>query len=177
MKFLYAQQQIGNMVAEIEKLVQNHTYTKDQLVLVCTEDRRADSESMVEITVQTVDPKKSDNSKDHPFAVLEIEDDGMNVYEHMVSRGGYILLARDIPAPDVKEEQNADEKSALKEDTSDDTKDIKDIKDQSEESDMSSPKDVTPPGFGVDFKEPKSDADTHEDALNPKGPNPNNHRR
>ncbi|MDZ7835362.1 MAG: hypothetical protein U5K84_08490 [Alkalibacterium sp.] len=174
MKFLYAQQQIGNMVAEIERLVQNQTYTKDQLILVCTEDHRADSESMVEITVQTVDPKKSDNIKDHPFADLEIEDDGMNVYEHMVSRGGYILLASDIPAPDVTEERNADEKSELKEDKSDDTKDIKDRPDK---SDMSSPEDVTPPGFGVDFNEPKSDADTHEDVLNPKGPNPDNHRR
>ncbi len=67
MKFLHAEQQIGNMVAEVEKFIQEKSYSKEELVLVCLPEHRSNCESMVEIDVETVDPQDVKDTDDHLF--------------------------------------------------------------------------------------------------------------
>lgn len=173
MKFIYAQQQIGNMVAEIEKYIQNKTYSKDELVLICTEDHRSNCESMVEIDVETVDPNDLSDENSHPLDKYHLEDDNMDVYDDMISRGGFILLAKEAATPSHRNDMN----TTFKEDQPKNDDHTTEIKDTSNEPTEDLSEEITAPGFGVDFNEPQSDAETHEDVFNPEDPNPDNNRR
>lgn len=175
MKFLKAQQQIGNMVADVERFIQQGNYSKDELVLVCTEDHRSNAESMVEIDVETLNAEDLKKDSAGLLKKFQLEEKDMDVYDSMIARGGFILLAKDAATPSHR----TDKDTTLNRDVSDETKKArtKDIKDTSDGSDMSSSEDVTAPGFGVDFNEPKSDAQTHEDVFNPEDPDPDNHRK
>ncbi|SFB88517.1 hypothetical protein SAMN04488102_101263 [Alkalibacterium subtropicum] len=175
MKFLKAQQQIGNMVSDVERFIQEGTYSKDELVLICTEEHRSNCEAMVEIDVETVNTDNLDTENAHPLGKYHLEEKDLTVYDDMIARGGFILLAKDASAPSHRNNKN----SMLKRNQSEETDDshTKEIKNTSDGSDMSSPEDVTPPGFGVDFNPAQSDAETHEDVFNPEDPDPDHHRR
>lgn len=175
MKFLKAQQQIGNMVADVERFIQDENYSKDELVLICTEEHRSNCEAMVEIDVETVSVDDLGKKDDHPLERFHLDEENMDTYENMISRGGFILLSKGAATPSHRDDMN----TTLNRDqsTESDESHTKKIKDTSDGSDMSSPEDVTPPGFGVDFNEPQSDAETHEDVFNPEDPDPDNHRK
>lgn len=175
MKYLHAEQQIGNMVAEVEKYIQEKSYSKDELVLICTEEHRSNVESMVEIDVETVDPKEVKETDDHLLDKYDLDDANMDVYDDMITRGGFILLAKEASTPSHRDDMNTTFNEGQAD--TDDHSHKKEIKDTTEGSDKTSSENVTAPGFGVNFNEPQSDAETHEDVFNPEDPDPDNHRR
>lgn len=175
MKFIYAQQQIGNMVAEIEKLIQNKSYSKDELVMICTEEHRSNIESMVEIDIETVSQKDMEDEESHPLEKYHLKEDNMDVYDDMISRGGFILLAKEAATPSHRKDMNTTQNTARSDEK--DTSHTKEITKETGATDKASSEDVTAPGFGVEFNEPQSDAQTHEDVLNPEDPDPDNHRK
>lgn len=175
MRFLKAQQQIGNMVADVERFIQEENYSKDELVLICTEEHRSNCEAMVEIDVETVSASELDKEDTKPLEKYQLDDKDMDLYNNMIARGGFVLLAKNSSTPSHRDERD----TTLNRDLTDETKEsrTKEIEKNPDKSDMSTAEDVTPPGFGVDFNEPQSDAETHEDVLNPEDPDPDNHRR
>ncbi|GEK88100.1 hypothetical protein SAMN04488100_10165 [Alkalibacterium putridalgicola] len=174
MKFLKAQQQLGHMVSDIERFIQEGHYSKDELVLICTEEERANCEAMVDIVVETVSREKLDKESDHPLEKYHLEEKDMAVHEDTIGRGGFILLAKDASTSPHRNDKDA----RLDSDQSGGADDshTKEIKKTSDESDMSSAEDLTPPGFGVDFNVPQSYAETHEDVFNPEDPDPDHYR-
>ena len=175
MKFLHAEQQIGNMVAEVEKFIQEKSYSKEELVLVCLPEHRSNCESMVEIDVETVDPQDVKDTDDHLLEKYDLDEADMDVYDNMIIRGGFILLAKKAAQPSHRDEPSttfSESQSATDSDSH--TKEIEQDPGRAKEP---SQENITPPGFGVNFNDPQSDSETHEDVFNPEDPDPDNHRR
>lgn len=174
MKFVHAEQELEMMVAEIEKYIQNKAFTKDELVLVCSESHRSSSKSMVEIAVDTFEPADLKEEDSHPLEKYHIEKSNLKLYDDMVAKGGYVLLAKEDSTPAHKEEM----KTSLANSESDnaDASHKKEIEDATGMEEDYTEDSIKAPGFGVNQNEPRSDAETHEDVFNPEDPNPD-HRR
>ena len=178
MKFVTSEQEIEDIAAGIENLIQSGRYQEDELVIICSEEHMSAVESMVQTNIDVIPVEDLSKQTKHFLFERQVEDDGMDLYEDVIRRGGYVLFKKNSSGhSDLLGEGVSDESKEAFQSHHSNNSHTKDIKERPDKSDMSSPEDVTPPGFGVDFNEPKSDADTHEDVLNPKGPNPDNHRR
>ncbi|MFO8069813.1 MAG: hypothetical protein R6U02_07590 [Alkalibacterium sp.] len=142
MKFIVAHQEVNDMVVAIEELLQSGAYKRENLVIVCGEDRQSDIKSMVSVKIDTVNAAEFADSKQSTMRNHLLEGKNRHLYDEMISNGGYVLL---------------------EDDTVSSVETVKPV--TNETDDHSKLENMHAPGFGVDFKEPKSDATNHEDNL------------
>lgn len=151
MKFIVAHQDVIEMAVEMEKLLQSGVYKREELVIVCAEERQSDIESMVSVKIDTVNAEEQNDDDQSTMRDHRLEGNNQGLYDGMIYRGGYVLMEDDkLPFLEA----------------------LKPITDK--QDDGSKPINMHAPGFGVDLKDPKSDPTNHEDKFNPVDPNPQN---
>ncbi|WP_423189518.1 hypothetical protein ACO1PF_00975 [Alkalibacterium sp. f15] len=149
MKFIVAHQDVTDMAVEMEELLQSGAYKREELVIVCAEERQSAIESMVSVKIDTVNTDEQNDDDQSTMKEHRLEGNNQHLYDGMIHKGGYVLM-EDDKEPFVE---------AVKPTTD-------------EQDDGSKPGNMHVPGFGVDLKDPKSDATNHEDNLNPDDSNP-----
>lgn len=142
MKFVVAHQNIEDLVAELEKLIQSGTYPESNLVVVTLEEHADNLKSMVPTDIETV--KEKDVKENKPLDYHGLDKKAVELYDDMLKNGGYVVFEKNI---------NDTEKEYSTPSGSDEI-------------------DLHAPGFGVDIDDPNSNDKNHEDNFNPNNPNP-----
>ncbi|MEC6747458.1 hypothetical protein VXN63_02820 [Marinilactibacillus sp. XAAS-LB27] len=131
---------------EIEnQLIKKHltVYTKEEQVQSLSEE--------LEVKVEGID--ENEVSVANASDAYELNDSDATLFADTIQRGGYVILQDDS---NKKTKSHNDKKEPAREDEDEKGDFEKAIDDH-----------LSAPGFGVDFKEPGTDAETHEDNFNP----------
>lgn len=148
MKFVVAHQNVEDLVAELENLIQSGTYRESNLIVVTLEEHADNLKSMVPTDIETV--KEKDFKENKPLDYHGLDKKAVELYDDILKNGGYVVFEKNV---NDAFSNNDNEKERYVHSNSDEI-------------------DLHAPGFGVDIDDPNSSDKNHEDNFNPDNPNP-----
>ncbi|GEK90943.1 hypothetical protein [Alkalibacterium kapii] len=171
MKILEAKKEAKDMAVVVENYIQKMDYSKDDLLLICSDENKSECEKVRGIENETVNVKELDTDRKETLRKYSLNEADEKRFDDVITQGGFLILLKDSSHSIFSTEEKSDQSDET------DEPHTKKIKDTSKNSDTLSSEGIKAPGFGVDFNEPQSNADTHEDVFNPDDPDPDNLRK
>lgn len=153
MKLLSTFQIEEDVISKIEQAIKEKQIPENKLTIVTKEEQKESIASLVNVKVDTVSKLElRDNDITENYKLSEND---TKLFMDTLKRGGYVVL-QEMPEKNIANQNMHDQKEPARED-------------ESEKGDFESSLDdhLSAPGFGVDFKEPGTNAQTHEDNFNP----------
>ncbi|MFL2070731.1 hypothetical protein ACEN32_00320 [Marinilactibacillus psychrotolerans] len=158
MKLLSMFQLEEEVTSNIEQATKEKHIPENKLTIVTKEEQRDSITALINLQVDGVSKLElRDNDIAEKYKLSEKDTE---LFMDKLKRGGYVML-QEMPKHITKQKLN-DQKTPSRED-------------EKEKGDFESSLDdhLSAPGFGVDFKDPGTDAQTHEDNFNPDNHNEN----
>lgn len=155
MKLLSTFQIAEDVASKIEQVTRDKNIPEDKLTIVTKEEQKETVENLVNVNVDGL--SKEDIRYGTSTDKYKLDESDDTLFMDTIKRGGFVIL-QEMP------------KSRANEDELNHHKDKEPAReDKSEKGDFESALDdhLSAPGFGVDFKEPGTNAQTHEDNFNP----------
>lgn len=152
MKLLSMFQLEEDVTSNIEQATKEKHIPENKLTIVTKEEQRDSIAALINLQVDGVSKLElRDNDIAEKYKLSEKDTE---LFMDKLKRGGYVML-QEMPKRSTKQKLN-DQKTPSR-------------KDEKEKGDFESSLDdhLSAPGFGVDFKDPGTDAQTHEDNFNP----------
>ncbi|GEQ34121.1 hypothetical protein [Marinilactibacillus psychrotolerans] len=152
MKLLSMFQLEEEVTSNIEQATKEKHIPENKLTIVTKEEQRDSIAALINLQVDGVSKLElRDNDIAEKYKLSEKDTE---LFMDKLKRGGYVML-QEMPKHITKQKLN-DQKTPSRED-------------EKEKGDFESSLDdhLSAPGFGVDFKDPGTDAQTHEDNFNP----------
>lgn len=152
MKLLSMFQLEEEVTSNIEQATKEKHIPENKLTIVTKEEQRDSIAALINLQVDGVSKLElRDNDIAEKYKLSEKDTE---LFMDKLKRGGYVML-QEMPKHSTKQKLN-DQKTPSRED-------------EKEKGDFESSLDdhLSAPGFGVDFKDPGTDAQTHEDNFNP----------
>lgn len=153
MKLLSTFQIAEDVASKIEQVTRDKNIPEDKLTVVTKEDQKETIENLVKVNVDGL--SKEDIRYGTSTDKYKLDESDETLFMDTIKRGGFVIL-QEMPKPRTNDEELNHHKEPPRED-------------QDEKGDFEEAIDnhISAPGFGVDFKEPGTDAETHEDNFNP----------
>lgn len=152
MKLLSMFQLEEDVTSNIEQATKEKHIPENKLTIVTKEEQRDSIAALINLQVDGVSKLElRDNDIAEKYKLSEKDTE---LFMDKLKRGEYVML-QEMPKHSTKQKLN-DQKNPSRED-------------EKEKGDFESSLDdhLSAPGFGVDFKDPGTDAQTHEDNFNP----------
>ncbi|API89308.1 hypothetical protein BKP56_08610 [Marinilactibacillus sp. 15R] len=152
MKLLSMFQLEEEVTSNIEQATKEKHIPENKLTIVTKEEQRDSIAALINLQVDGVSKLElRDNDIAEKYKLSEKDTE---LFMDKLKRGGYVML-QEMPKHITKQKLN-DQKTPSRED-------------EKEKGDFESSLDdhLSAPGFGVDFKDPGTDDQTHEDNFNP----------
>lgn len=153
MKLLSTFQIAEDVASKIEQVTRDKNIPEDKLTVVTKEDQKETIENLVSVNVDGL--SKEDIRYGNSTDKYKLDESDETLFMDTIKRGGFVIL-QEMPKSRTNDEELDHHKEPPRED-------------QGEKGDFEEAIDnhISAPGFGVDFKEPGTDSETHEDNFNP----------
>ncbi|WP_208558771.1 hypothetical protein [Marinilactibacillus kalidii] len=151
MKLISTFQLVDDVSAKINDLTIENQMVKKHLTVFTKEEQVESLHEAVDVKVEAID--KNETSATSAGDAYKLNDSDATLFADTIQRGGYVILQDET----VNKEKTLDNQKEPAREDEDEKGDFEKAMDDH----------LSAPGFGVDFKEPGTDAETHEDNFNP----------